>query len=83
MLNHVVPREEIEKFTLELVEKIAEKPLFALKMTKRAVNQILDTMGQQTALDAVFDLHQICHLHNEKIYGSPVDPRGFPQRVKK
>jgi enoyl-CoA hydratase len=40
-------------------------------------------MGQQTAIDTVFDLHQLCHSHNEKIYGTPVDPSGFPQAVKK
>jgi len=83
MVNHVVPREEIEEFTLTMAKKIAEKPLFALKMTKKAVNQTLDTMGQQTAIDTVFDLHQLCHSHNEKIYGTPVDPSGFPQAVKK
>jgi enoyl-CoA hydratase len=83
MVNHVVPREEIEEFTLTMAKKIAEKPLFALKMTKKAVNQTLDTMGQQTAIDTVFDLHQLCHSHNEKIYGTPIDPSGIPQAVKK
>ena len=83
MVNHVVPREEIEDFTLTLAKKIAEKPLFALKMTKKAVNQTLDTMGQQIAIDSVFGLHQLCHSHNEKIYGIPIDPAGIPQTVKK
>jgi len=83
MVNHVVPREEIEDFTLTLAKKIAEKPLFALKMTKKAVNQTLDTMGQQIAIDSVFGLHQLCHSHNEKIYGIPIDPAGIPQTDKK
>jgi enoyl-CoA hydratase len=83
MVNHVVPREEIEVFTLSMATKIAEKPLFALKLTKKAVNQTLDTMGQQTAINMVFDLHQLCHSHNEKIHGKPIDPGGIPQAVKK
>ncbi len=83
MVNHVVPREEIEAFTLSMATKIAEKPMFALKMTKKAVNQTLDTMGQQTAINMVFDLHQLCHSHNEKIHGNPIDPGGIPQAVKK
>ena len=83
MVNHVIPREDIEAFTLELAEKIAAKPLFALKLTKKAVNQTMDMMGQQQALDAVFDLHQLCHIHNEKVHGIPIDPGGIPQAVKK
>ena len=83
MVNHVVPRDEIADFTLSMAVKIAEKPMFALKLTKKAVNQTLDTMGQQTAINMVFDLHQLCHSHNEKIHGIPIDPGGIPQAVKK
>jgi enoyl-CoA hydratase len=83
MVNHVVPDEKIEDFTLEMAKKIAKKPLFALKMTKKAVNQTLDTMGQQTAIESVFALHQICHGHNEKIHGIGMDPRGIPRVAKK
>jgi enoyl-CoA hydratase len=83
MVNHVVPRDEIADFTLSMAAKIAEKPMFALKLTKKAVNQTLDTMGQQTAINMVFDLHQLCHSHNEKIHGIPIDPGGIPQAVKK
>ncbi len=83
MVNHVTPREELSDFTLAMAKKIAQKPMFALELTKRAVNQTLDTMGQQTAIDAAFGLHQVCHTHNELVHGIPVDPGGFPQAVKK
>ncbi len=83
MVNHVVPRDEIEAFTRDLAKKIAEKPMFALKMTKKAVNHTLDVMGQQNALDTAFDLHQLCHSHNERIYGVHLDPNGIPDTVKK
>ena len=83
MVNHVVPRDEIKEFTATMAKKIAEKPLFALELTKKAVNQTMDTMGQQTAIDTVFGLHQLCHSHNEKVHGIPIDPTGIPQTVKK
>lgn len=33
----------------------------ALAMAKRAVNQTLDIMGQQVALQSCFDIHQLGH----------------------
>lgn len=83
MVNHVVPREQLEAFTLAMAEKIAEKPLFALRMSKLAVNQSVDAMGRRTAMDMVFNLHQLCHSHNELVYGVPADPSGIPGAFKK
>lgn len=83
MVNHVVDREALEPFTLDLAKKIAEKPLFALQLTKKAVNHAMSAMGQQTAIDYAFGLHQLCHSHNEKVFGIPIDPSGIPQAVKK
>ncbi|MDP1962466.1 MAG: enoyl-CoA hydratase, partial [Reyranella sp.] len=37
MVNHVVPRKELQGFVLDLASRIASKPSFALKMTKEAV----------------------------------------------
>lgn len=83
MVNHVVARSDLEKFTLTMAEKIASKPMFALATAKKAVNQCMDISGQQLAIDSVFDLHQICHSHNEKMFGMAVDPTGIPNAVKK
>jgi enoyl-CoA hydratase len=68
---------------LSTAKKIAEKPLFALKLTKEAVNKTMDAMGLKTGLDIVFGLHQLCHAHNEKVFGIPVDPGGISSAVKK
>ena len=57
MVNHVVPRAELSAFTLELANKIASKPSFALKLTKEAVNQSLEAQGQWQAMLSVFNLH--------------------------
>ena len=83
MVNHVVPRPELSEFVLSMAKKITEKPLFALKMTKEAVNKTMDAAGLKTGLDIVFGLHQICHAHNEKIFNIPVDPTGISGAVKK
>ena len=83
MVNHVVDSDKLDAFTLDMAKKIAQKPLFALKLTKKAVNHTQDAMGQQQAIDTVFGLHQLCHSHNEKVFGIPIDPGGIPQAVKK
>jgi enoyl-CoA hydratase len=83
MVNHVVPRAELAGFTLELAEKIAQKPSFALKLTKEAVNQSLEAQGQWQAMLSVFNLHQLCHSHNMQRFGTAVDPSGIPAAAKR
>src|SRR3984957_12836672 len=46
MVNHVVPRADLESFTLAMAARITNKPSFALKMTKQAVNTAQNNMGQ-------------------------------------
>jgi len=83
MVNHVVPRAELEGFVLALAQKIAAKPAFALKLTKQAVNQSVDVMGQQSAVDQAFGLHHLCHAHNMQEFGMVVDPAGLHPSVRK
>jgi enoyl-CoA hydratase len=74
MVNHVVPREDLEGFTTELARKIAAQPSMGLKLAKQAVNQALDAQGQWTAMQAAFGLHQLAHSHNMQRFGSLLDP---------
>ena len=74
MVNHVVGRENLSTFTLELAAKIAQKPLFALKLAKEAVNTAQDNQGRVNAMQASFALHQLCHSHNQQRYGILIDP---------
>ena len=46
MVNHVVALDDLQPFALALAEKIAQQPLFALKMTKEAVNAAQDNQGR-------------------------------------
>jgi enoyl-CoA hydratase len=76
MVNHVVERDQLASFTLDLAERIARQPSIGLKLAKQAVNQALDAQGQWTAVQAAFSLHEIGHAHNFALHGQPVDPNG-------
>ncbi|GAB0105238.1 enoyl-CoA hydratase [Nocardia sp. JMUB6875] len=67
MLNHVVPRADLEAKTFALAEKIAEMPQFGLALTKKAVNQCEDLMGMRAGMDSVFGLHHFAHAHNAEV----------------
>jgi enoyl-CoA hydratase len=82
MVNHVVPRDRLSAETLALAEKIAKKPLFALKTTKAAVNHVQDVQGRRNAQMHVFSLHQMMHTHNQLVWGMPMDPNGLPAAVR-
>ena len=74
MVNHVVPLDELQGFALDLAERIARKPLFALKLTKEAVNAAQDAQGRVQAMGTSFALHQLCHSHWQGLYGVPMNP---------
>ncbi len=76
MVNHVVPREELESFTLDLAERIAQRPSMGLRLAKQSVNQAQDAQGFWTALQAAMSLQQLGHSHNAEVHGIPVDPQG-------
>lgn len=83
MVNHVVPREDLPGFVLDLAARIASKPSFALKLTKEAVNRAMDVSGQQATIEHAFALHQLCHAHNLQEFGMVVDPAGLHPSVRK
>jgi enoyl-CoA hydratase len=83
MVNHVVPRAELEAFGLAMAERIARKPLFALKLTKQAVNAAQDAQGRVSAMQTSFALHHLAHAHNMLAHGKLVDPTGLMPAIKK
>ncbi len=83
MVNHVVPRADLTSFTLALAERIATKPLFALKLAKEAVNAAQDAQGRSSAMQTAFALHQLAHSHNMQAHGMLVDPSGISPAVKR
>lgn len=67
MVNHVVPRDDLETETLELAGRIAEMPRLGLALAKKAVNQAEDLMGMRAGMDSVFGLHHAAHAHNAEV----------------
>ena len=82
MVNQVVPRDELESYTLELASKIARQPAFGLKLAKMAVNQSLDAQGMYNAIQSAFGLHHLGHANSRILYQSGIDPSGA-KRIKK
>ena len=76
MVNHVVPRAELESATLEIARRITKRPMIGLRLAKLAVNQSLDAQGQWTALRAAFGLHHLGHANARAKYGYPAEPTG-------
>jgi enoyl-CoA hydratase len=83
MVNQVVPREQLEEASLAMAAKITRKPLFALKLTKEAVNAAEDAQGRVNAMQTSFALHQLAHTHNLHVHGMLIDPTGLPPDTAK
>jgi enoyl-CoA hydratase len=82
MVNQVVPKDELSVYVLTLAERIARKPMFALKTVKEAVNAAQDAQGRTSAMNAAFIYHQLTHSHNMQVHGFPVDPSGIDPAVR-
>lgn len=83
MVNQVVPAETLREYALDMGNRIAQRPSFALKLAKQSVNQTLDAQGFWTSQQAAMSLHHLGHSHNQEMFGQRVDPSGFPAAVKR
>ena len=81
MVNRVVPRDQLEQAVSELALRIAERPRYALALTKKAVNACEDEMGMRSGMETTFALHQLSHEHNINVNGFAVLIRD-PQELK-
>lgn len=82
MVNHVVNRAELSRFTLDLAKRIATQDLFTLKLVKESVNQAQDAMGRRQAVNFGFAMHQIGHLQNMLRHGFLVDIEKLPVTLR-
>jgi enoyl-CoA hydratase len=82
MVNHVVTREALFETAMVMAARIAERPRFALALTKQAFNIVDDLHGKRTAMDAAFGLHHLAHAHNMDLHGKPVAVTNL-QAIKK
>lgn len=74
MINHVVPRADLESFTMRMAQKIATRPSFSLKLAKMSCNQALDAQGFWTAQQAAFNLQHVGHSQTrERMYAARIE----------
>lgn len=60
-----------------------QKSLFALNLTKEAVNVAEDALGRVQSMQSSFALHQLTHTHWLERYGVLLDPTGLlPEMAK-
>lgn len=76
MVNHVVPLEQLQSFSLDLAVRIAARPEFGLRLAKESVNRTLDAQGQSMLLDSALALHNLGHAANLARHGVFIDPSG-------
>jgi enoyl-CoA hydratase/carnithine racemase len=81
MVNQIVPRDKLQETAIEMAGRIASKSLFALKLTKEAVNAAQDAQGRAQAMQTSFALHQLAHTHWLKLYGTLLDTANLPPEV--
>ena len=67
MVNHVVPREELEQTVMDLAAQMVQMPTLGLMLSKKAVNQAEEIIGLRNAVDSVFGLHHAAHAHNAEV----------------
>lgn len=80
MVNRLVPRAELESATLELAQRVAAAPPFALRVLKRSLNRSWEMQGLRNAINAHFDSHQVTHASEEF---AQVRARGFTNAIQK
>ncbi len=83
MVNHVVARGELEKFTLELANRIALAPPIGIRMLKRSINRSADIMGFRNSLMAHFDTHILSTSTKEHFEVAAAGMRASMEAAKK
>ncbi len=51
-VNHVVPRDDLDRYVLELANRIARQDAFVASMIKRSVNEMQDQQGFRSSITA-------------------------------
>ncbi len=83
MLNRVVPRAQLEEATLAFARTIADKPAFALKLAKDALNAVYSAQGFDNVQRAAFNAHHLAHTHYRLTQQGSFIDRGFLERFQK
>ncbi|MCP4040097.1 MAG: enoyl-CoA hydratase [bacterium] len=82
MVNRVVPRDALEQEALEFARQIADKPSFALKLGKDAINAAFSAQGFDNVQRGAFNAHQLAHTHYRLSQQGSFLDIGFLERFK-
>ena len=63
MVNQVVARDELEEATLVFARTLSDKPSFALKLGKDAINAAFHAQGFENVQRSAFNAHHLAHTH--------------------
>ena len=63
MVNRVVPRDKLEEATLSFARMLYDKPSFALKLGKDAINAAFHAQGFENVQRSAFNAHHLAHTH--------------------
>lgn len=80
MVNRVVPRSALEEETLNFARSIADKPSFALKLAKDAINAAFHAQGFENVQRAAFNAHHLAHTHYRLHQNGSYMDRAFLRR---
>ena len=83
MVNQVVKREALEEQTLRFAEKLANKPPFALKLAKEAINAVFSAQGFDNVQRAAFNAHHLAHSHYRLTQAGSYIDRTFMEQFEK
>jgi enoyl-CoA hydratase len=82
MVSKVFPSDELGDRTVEFAQRIAQLPTMTSLLIKESVNQSVDNMGFQNALNACFTIHELNHSHwaqvNDDGYPIAKEDSGIP-----
>jgi enoyl-CoA hydratase len=82
MINRIVAREDLEEKTLEFARTLADKPSFALKLGKDAINSAFSAQGFDNIQRAAFNAHHLAHTHYRLSQEGSFMDTGFMNRFK-
>jgi enoyl-CoA hydratase len=82
MVNRVVARDMLEAETLAFARSIADKPAFALKLAKEAINAAFHAQGFENVQRAAFNAHHLAHTHYRLHQNGSYIDTAFMQRFQ-
>src|SRR5262249_44274076 len=84
LVNRVVAREDLDRSTLELAQRIALQDPFALKLAKASVNETMDIQGHRRAVETSFKNYMLTIPHRQALgtYGAAARAKGVKQRIE-